>query len=204
MKRCHRVQAAFVQLGCTLNPDVKGTTTKVAGMKDNLYTSKVSAIRAPWTLIICSPPWHKRCVFTKMDPGWPGLTSEERDPLSSSAGCRREPQRAGGLCSGLKGWRACEVAYDLPIWLGCNVGSLSWGGRLHDQCYAATAKDSRLGEEGQVLMGDKGSVVQALKSRVRCVGDESKLAAHTMINGAVRYQKGVRYGLYLTPFWPKT
>lgn len=38
-------------------------------------------------------------------------------------------------------------------------------------------------------MGDKGSVVQALKSRVRCVGDESKLAAHTVTNGAVRYQR---------------
>lgn len=47
MKRCHGAQAAFVQLGRTLNPDVKGTTTKVAGMKDNLRTSKVSAIRAP-------------------------------------------------------------------------------------------------------------------------------------------------------------
>lgn len=42
---------------------------------------------------------------------------------------------------------------------------------------------------GQVLMGDKGSVVQAPKSGARCVGDESKLAAHAVTKGAVRYQR---------------
>lgn len=50
------------------------------------------------------------------------------------------------------------------------TSGLSVGGDASMTSAMCHCKDSRQGEEGQVLMGDKGSVEQALKSKVRCQG----------------------------------
>lgn len=98
------------------------TTTGVAGMKDNLYTSKLSAIRALWTPIICLPR-HTGGVFSIK---W--IQADPRAPGSPRVLCRlsRGSTVASGQSRGVKGWRVCEVAYDLPIWPRRNSGAL-WG-----------------------------------------------------------------------------
>lgn len=110
---------------------LKETTTDVAGMNDNLDTSKLPAIRSLWTPVIrCTGGealLSELCVFTKIDPGRPGWPLRWRQGGGITAG---PLQVVAGNQSGLqpelraKGWRVCEVAYDLPIWLGRNSRAL--------------------------------------------------------------------------------
>lgn len=48
-------------------------------------------------------------------------------------------------------------------------------------------------------MQDKGCVQRGLKSRVKCVGDESTLAANTVTNRALQYQRALS-DCFLTAF----